>query len=155
MAACIVVLNRKMQRYICAFGQHNRDTLKGNCKRMDDGHKRIKSACHQWTGSESRKQVTEQFMYKSLLSFYQVPLKTQMSLMCGKAAKCSSNRFFPQTLILKALTLEEKKKNRNRFTAIKSWRLFKLAQGVPSSSADDTLGIQKNQAVTHLMFANK
>lgn len=59
MAACIVALNLKMQRYICAFGRHNRGTLKGNCKRMVDRDKSIKSACHQWTGPESRKQVTE------------------------------------------------------------------------------------------------
>lgn len=57
MAASIVALNQKMQRYICALGWHNRGTVKGNCKRMAERDKSFKSACHQYTDPKSRKQV--------------------------------------------------------------------------------------------------
>lgn len=50
------------------------------------------------------------------------------------------------TVILRALTLE-KKKNRNRFSTIKSWLLFKLAQHVASFSVDDTLGIEGGKKI--------
>lgn len=39
------------------------------------------------------------------------------------------------------------KKKRNRFSTIKSWLLFKLAQHVASFSVDDTLGIEGEKKI--------